>query len=390
MSISRPQDRIDSLDLIRGVAVLGIYIMNIHSITAPDIAYSVPRWHIDSGIVDDWVYLFQSLFIESRFMSLFSLLFGVGLAVQWGRMAQRGAEPKPWIKRRLGWLLVIGLLHGFFIWFGDVLALYALCGFFVIRHINDSVRRLVTTGIAFLLVGQLFLAYTLFGSLATGENLMQVPDLPFSQEALAELRATNSDLGARTLHNITENAFMLMVMPFITFWFSTGLMLIGVALYRVGFFNNANAWRWALPLWAFGFSWGAGVLALRYYWGLESSAAQATISLMMAAGPPMAIGYASLLVPLAQSGHWLVTALRNTGKMAFTLYLCQSTLTALFFSQIAPGLWGSLNRLETLMIVAGATVLQIGFAHFWISRIGQGPLERLWRWLAFRKMDTQR
>ena len=388
MQPTSAQNRIDSLDLIRGVAILGIYIMNIYSMTAPDIAYSVPRWHEASGPVDDWVYLFQSLFVESRFMSLFSLLFGVGLAVQWDRMAQRGTAPKPWIKRRLGWLLVIGLLHGFFIWFGDVLALYALCGFFVIRHIGDSVRRLVSTGIVFLLIGQLLLGYTLFGSLMTGENLMQVPDLPFSQEALAELRAANSDLGERTLNNITENAFMLMVMPFITFWFSTGLMMIGIALYRVGFFNNPNAWRWALPLWALGFLWGAGVTGLRYWWGPESSAAQSTISLMMIAGPPMAIGYASLLVPLAKSGHWLITALRNTGKMAFTLYLSQSTLTVLFFSQIAPGLWGTLNRLETLLIVAGITVLQIGIAHVWITRIGQGPLERLWRWLAFRRMNS--
>ncbi len=388
MQPTSTQNRIDSLDLIRGVAILGIYIMNIYSMTAPDIAYSVPRWHETSGPVDDWVYLFQSLFVESRFMSLFSLLFGVGLAVQWDRMEHRGTAPKSWIKRRLGWLLVIGLLHGFFIWFGDVLALYALCGFFVIRHLGDSVRRLVTTGIVFLLIGQLLLGYTLFGSLMTGENLMQVPDLPYSQEALAELRARNSELGERTLFNITENAFMLMLMPFITFWFSTGLMLIGVALYRVGFFNNPTAWRWALPLWALGFLWGAGVLGLRYFWGLDSSAAQATISLMMIAGPPMAIGYASLLVPLAKSGHWLVTALRNTGNMAFTLYLSQSTLTVLFFSQITPGLWGNLNRLETLLIVVVVTVLQIGVAHFWITRIGQGPLERLWRWLAFRRMKA--
>ncbi|MEP4545259.1 MAG: DUF418 domain-containing protein [Saccharospirillum sp.] len=388
MQTTSTLNRIDSLDLIRGVAILGIYIMNIYSMTAPDIAYSVPRWHEAGGPVDDWVYLFQSLFVESRFMSLFSLLFGVGLAVQWDRMEHRGTAPKPWIKRRLGWLLVIGLLHGFFIWFGDVLALYALCGFFVIRHLGDSVRHLVTTGIVFLLIGQLLLGYTLFGSLATGENLMQVPDLPYSQEALAELRASNSDLGERTLNNITENTFMLMLMPFVTFWFSSGLMLIGIALYRVGFFNNPNAWRWAIPLSALGFLWGAGVTGLRYWWGPESSAAQSTISLMMIAGPPMAIGYASLLVPLAQSGHWLVTALRNTGKMAFTLYLSQSTLTVLFFSQIAPGLWGTLNRLETLLIVAVVTVLQIGIAHVWTTRIGQGPLERLWRWLAFRRMNT--
>ncbi|WP_157600144.1 DUF418 domain-containing protein [Saccharospirillum impatiens] len=387
MHTTSTQDRIDSLDLIRGVAILGIYIMNIYSMTAPDIAYSVPRWQEGSGIVDDWVYAFQSLFVESRFMSLFSLLFGVGLAVQWDRMAQRGTEPKHWIKRRLGWLLVIGLLHGFFIWFGDVLALYALCGFFVIRHLGDSVRRLVTTGIMFLVIGQLFLGYTLFGALITGENIMQVPDLPFSQEALAELRNANSDLGVRTVRNLTENAFMLMVMPFITFWFSTGLMLIGVALYRVGFFNNPHAWRWALPLWALGFSWGAIVLGFRYAWGLETSAAQATISLMMIAGPPMAIGYASLLVPIARSGSRLVTMLRNTGKMAFTLYISQSTLTVLFFSQIAPGLWGTLNRLETLFIVAGFTLIQVIVAHLWITRIGQGPLERLWRWLAFRKLE---
>lgn len=389
MQPTSKQNRIDSLDLIRGVAILGIYIMNIYSMTAPDIAYSVPRWHEAGGPVDDAVYLFQSLFVESRFMSLFSLLFGVGLAVQWDRMEQRGTAPNPWIKRRLGWLLIIGLLHGFLIWFGDVLALYALCGFFVIRQLGDSVRRLVTTGIVFLLIGQILLGYTLFGSLATGENLMQVPDLPYSQDALSELRATNSDLSARTLKNLSENAFMLMLMPFVTFWFSSGLMLIGVALYRVGFFNNPIAWRWAMPLWALGFLWGAIVLGLRYLWGPESSAAQSTISLMMMAGPPMAIGYASLLVPLASSGHWLVAALRNTGKMAFTLYLSQSTLTVLFFSQMAPGLWGNLNRLDTLLIVVVVTALQIGVAHVWITRIGQGPLERLWRWLAFRGMTTR-
>jgi len=389
MHTTQPQDRIDSLDLIRGVAILGIFIMNIYSMTAPDIAYSVPGWREDSGTVDDWIYIIQSLFIESRFMSLFSLLFGVGLAVQWERMAQRGVEPGHWIKRRLGWLLVIGLLHGFFIWFGDVLALYAICGFFVIRFLHYSVRRLVTTGVTFLLIGQLFLGYTLYSSLLTGENLMQVPELPFNQEELAQLRATNSDLWARTVRNMTENTFMLIVLPFISFWFSTGLMLIGVALYRIGFFSNTKVWRWALPLWVLGFSWGAGVLSLRYAWGLESSAAQATISLMMIAGSLMAIGYASLLVPLAQSNHWLVTWLRETGKMAFTLYLFQSTVTVLFFSQIAPDLWGSLNRLETLLIVIGATLLQIGFAHYWLRYLGQGPLERLWRWLAFRGMPRR-
>lgn len=387
MHTTSTQTRIDSLDLIRGIAILGIYIMNIYSMTAPDIAYSVPRWNETGGPMDDAVFIFQSLFVESRFMSLFSLLFGVGLAVQWERLASRGTEPKPWIKRRLGWLLAIGLLHGFFIWFGDVLAVYALCGFFVIRHLGDPVRKLITTGIGFLLVGQLLLGYTLFGSLMTGENLMQVPDLPYSQEALSELRATHSDLGARTLHNMGENAFMLMVLPFITFWFSTGLMLIGVALYRVGFFTNATAWRWALPLWALGFVWGAGVLGFRYYWGVESSAAQATISLMMVAGPAMAIGYAAVLVPVARSGHWLIRALRNTGKMAFTLYLCQSTFTVLFFSQIAPGLWGTLSRLEALLIVIVATIVQIGVAHLWITRLGQGPMERLWRWLAFRRLQ---
>ena len=132
--------RLASLDNIRGIAMLGILFMNLLSIAGPFAAYSNPHWHNQGSFTDTLVFSFQHLFFDTRFMSLFCLLFGAGLALLWDKLQQRGYQPEKIIYRRLRWLLLFGFIHGVFIWFGDILFNYALAGFFCCGNRHAEAR----------------------------------------------------------------------------------------------------------------------------------------------------------------------------------------------------------------------------------------------------------
>ena len=377
--------RIHSLDLIRGVAILGILFMNIMSMAAPQFAYYVPEWYEGAGLSDHIIYAVQSLFVESRFFSLFALLFGAGLAIQSDRFRERDLDPKRWITRRLRWLLVFGLLHGFLIWVGDILTLYALSGLLVYRYARWPVRRMVKVGVVLVLLGQLALLAAFVGSLLSGENILQVPELPYAASELAELRDRWTGF-SRIGENATLFIGALGIIPLSQLWHTAGVMLFGMALFRSGFFGNREAWKKALPWALVGLIAAAAILRLRYTLGVDTSASYATISMMEIPGLLMAIGYASVLVLFGNGESALLRALRSAGKSAFSLYLSQSVLMVGLFSCLVPRLWGSLSRLEFWLVVAAFSALQLLAAHWWQTHRGRGPMERLWRHLAYRKL----
>ena len=374
--------RIDSLDLIRGIAILSIPLMNIYSMALPPVAYWVPTWTEGSGSVDVAVYIFQVLFVESRFMSIFTMLFGVGLALQSDRARAREVSARPRLRRRLAWLLVFGLIHGFLLWFGDILTLYAIAGFLVLRATQWTVKRLTVVGVGLVALAQVPMALVVWGSIVTGENLMDVPPLPFDAVALAAAHAEWTTIPARITANATEFLLFLAVGPIVFFWHTAGVMLIGMALYRRGFFIDTRAWRRGVVSLVLGFAIGAAVLAGRFAVGLETSAAQGLFGAITLAGILMGIGYMSLLIPVASRSGLFVRALRNTGKTAFTLYISQTVVSLLLFSVILRPLWGTWSRLPLLVYVLLFAVVQVIFAHWWQTRRGMGPLEAMWRRLA--------
>jgi uncharacterized protein len=375
-------DRIDSLDLIRGIAILAIPIMNIYSMALPPVAYFVPTWTDGSGFADMAVYIFQVLFVESRFMSIFTMLFGAGLVLQSDRAQARGTDPRPRLRRRLAWLLVFGLLHGFLLWHGDILTLYAISGFLVLRATRWTARRMTVVGIGLVAVAQIPMALLVWGSIVTGENFMQVPPLPFDAAAVVAARAEWTTIPTRLSVNAREYLTVLATGPFMLFWHTPGVMLIGMALYRRGFFSDTGVWHRGIISLTLGFAVGAAVLAGRFAVGLETSAAQALFGAVTVAGILMGIGYMSLLVPVAARSSLVVRALRNTGKTAFTLYIGQTVVALLVFAVILRPFWGTWGRLPLLVYVVLTAVVQAGFAHLWQSRRGTGPLEELWRRLA--------
>jgi len=388
-SVPPKNGRIDSLDLIRGVAILSILFMNIMSMAAPPIAYYVPEWFpgagAGAGAGDRIIYVIQSLFVESRFMSLFSLLFGVGLAIQTDGMIARGIAPRRWIRRRLAWLLLFGLLHGFLVWAGDILTLYAVTGLFAWRGARWSVRRLIVVGTVFLVIGQLALLAAFAGSIFTGENLMEIPSLPYTVHAIGELRAQWTGFVARIPANAAEYLELLVGIPLTLFWHTGGVMLLGIALYRRGFFTDTTSWRWTLPAGTVGLGGAVMVLLLRYRVGVATSASYATMSMMMIPGLLMALAYASFLVRAASRDTAIIRVLRNAGRTAFTLYIAQSIVIVGVFTVIVPGLWGRLGRPALWLIVIVFSCAQALWAHHHQKTRGRGPLERLWRFLAYRR-----
>lgn len=379
--------RIESLDLIRGVAVLGILYMNIFNIIAPIEAYSAPLWSPESGSIDEIIYMLQSLFFESRFMSIFSLLFGVGLTLQWDRFVAKDQNPKTWLNSRLRWLLVIGLIHGFVFWLGDILSAYAICGFLLLLMMNWQAKTKIWIGILFIFFAQPLMLMLIWASLATGENLMEFAQLPHSLTTINELRSQQGSLSG-WLSNVGYYALMLVALgPTMMFWQITGTMLVGSGLYKLGFFDRFRPI--SLVLLVVGFIWGLGVYYFRTQVGIASSASQATVMLMMPAGLLMGLGYASLLTALAGSNGLVIRALKNTGKTAFTVYLSQSIVMVIIFQWLFPQWWGVLDRGQGWLLVTVYVTLQVIAAHWWQTNYGQGPMERLWRKLAYRKLEQK-
>lgn len=151
--------RIDSLDAIRGFAVLGILIMNIHSFGLPMAAYFNPTVAGGFEGANRWIWVIEHLFADLKFMSIFSMLFGAGVVLFTSRIEARGGSALGLHARRMAWLLLIGLLHGYLLWLGDILVLYALCGLMIywVRRLPATLLALL--GVASLLVTTLLVIF---------------------------------------------------------------------------------------------------------------------------------------------------------------------------------------------------------------------------------------
>ena len=148
-------ERIVSLDVLRGFAILGILIMNIQSFSMIGAAYLNPTAYGNLTGLNRVVWTLGHLFADMKFISIFSMLFGAGVVLFATRLESRGQRPGPVHYRRTFWLLVIGLAHGFLLWYGDILAIYALIGFIVYLFWRRSPLALLITGVAVMCVGTL-------------------------------------------------------------------------------------------------------------------------------------------------------------------------------------------------------------------------------------------
>jgi uncharacterized protein len=404
----RGADRLVSLDFIRGIAVLGILFANITAFGQPYMAYFWPEALAEPATAGDKnVWLFQTIFIDHKFRGLFSLLFGAGVYLFMERAWARGRSR--WLQfRRLGWLLGFGLLHYFLIWRGDILAAYAVAGMLALPTLKWSAKRQLTVGLVAYALGFLLMAALMGANYAaahlpqaraamTAEQQQEVAGAP--QRSLENAREEvtlyreggYAEIVATTARE--ESGNLLTEILFVPLTETIALMLIGMGLYRMGFFSGAfdpaKMRRWGLIGIVGGALLTLPIALWPYRTGFDFFTTLFVFNGIGRIGQlPMALGLAALLVlwaPLATQG-WLGSRFAAAGRMAFSNYLGTSIIMMFVFHGWALGLFGQLGRVELIGVVLVAWTAMLAWSKPWLARFRYGPLEWLWRCLTYGKV----
>lgn len=390
-----PVSRIDLLDRLRGAAVLGILLANLPAFGLPAAAaFSPAAWGGRTG-ADQWAWALNFVFVEGRMRGLFSLLFGASLLLAAERAEAAGEEPGAAHFARMGWLFLFGLAHLYLLWWGDILAHYALvgCAAFAFRH--ASARALWLAAAA--LIG--FQALTSAGAAAAawdaapGTPAWDALQAGFGAPPGAELRA---EVAAQAGTFAQGVAWRWRTAPG-PLWSlpaggaeTLGYMLMGMAALRSGWLERTRATDGPRL---------APVLVLLTGWGLYAALAAGivfhgfdarwTMTLGYAATVPVRpfaiLAYAAGLAAVSRPGGRLGRRLGAAGRVAFSNYLGTSLAAGAVFAGWGLGLFGRLGRAELYWLVLPAWAAMLWWPEAWLRRYRTGPLEWLWRSLAARR-----
>ena len=383
--------RIESLDVLRGFAILGILIVNApyfasvwQSAILPN---ALPHLAVDENTLWSWLVMYT--FFEFKCITLFSMLFGVSIYLVGGERSDK--EKGKQLRRRLGWMVLFGLIHGAVIWYGDILLVYALTGLLVLLARSWKPMTLLIVG--------LVLTLTMTGLLAlVMMSADHIPPAIAAKQAAAfavtpeEFAAIKARITGGLLSTIGTN-FELWVTFFTQSLFivprTAGVMMIGLALFKWGFLSARS------PVWVYLIFLVLGAISFAVTWmeGLRLFEAGFPNQLMngqsmfvlSVASPFGTLFYVSLLILILKSGvlGFLLKILASTGRMAFTNYISQSLIMTTIFWHL--GHFGEISRPELWGVVAGVWLAQLIWSPLWLSVFAMGPLEWLWRCLTYKR-----
>ena len=417
-------ERFVSIDVLRGVAVLGILVMNIYAFAMPFTAYNNPLalGGTESHNLGTW-FLTHILF-DQKFLSIFAMLFGAGVVVMSTRAESRGTKFGRIYYRRQFWLLLLGAVHGYFIWWGDILFSYAAIGMLVYLFRNRGPRTLIIVAVLFLPVALLF-------NFGMGKHFDRVI---VEVAKIEELQASGTELDdkqkkmlkdweaqrkfmAPTAEDVQVDIdvhsgsyleivkhrapgvlmFQVFVTLFMGIWRFGALMMIGMAMMKLGLFSgerSASFYRKmmlagyliGLPLTIFSASdlyahqfdplYAMRVGGLANYWGSVI----------------VAFGHIGLVMLIVKTGvlQRLMARFAAVGRMALTNYLMHSVILTTVFYGYGLGLYGSIPRFWQMGFVVAVIGLQLMLSPWWLSRYRFGPAEWLWRSLTYWKRQPFR
>ena len=399
--------RLGLLDAVRAVALLGILLMNIEAFNGSVLQAGTGIDPSLSG-ADRWVDRLIYFFIQGKFFTLFSLLFGMGFAVMAGRAQAAGRGFAGFYFRRSAVLLGIGLLHALLIWSGDILVSYALVGVCLLPFWQANARWMLFPGILVFLAGPaMLLAYGLLawvmgqspesaavwnealeGQFEKIGALVAQADQVYASGTWLEALEVRAQEWLVTLSGLPLMGALVL-----------GMFLIGAALVRSGAMVEPAVWprlfsvfRWVLlPV-------GIAVMALSCWvaphvpldsFTLTTATGQA---LWMLASGLMCLGYLGWLVKLftAPAGQRISAWLAPAGRMALSNYLLQSIVCTLIFYSYGLGWYGQMPRALQPVLVLGLFVLQVWGSRLWLTHFRFGPVEWIWRSLTYLRLQPMR
>ncbi len=396
-------DRIAALDIVRGVAVMGILAMNIAGFALIFPAYFNPLATGEATAVDRGVYLFNYVLFDGKMRGLFSLLFGASMLLVVERARAKGESPARVHFARMVALFGFGLFHLWLVWWGDILAHYAIVGMIAYLAVNQPAR------VQFKLAAALIAAHTLFAIGLPLQIVMVQAELP-----AAALRGYANSFGIPDAARAARETMIyrgdyagIFADRFARFGWAPirdlrylgmetlGLMLIGMGLLKTGLLRGewpvARMRRWA----GVGIAIGLGIYLPLGWWMASAefsllSVVTATLVAPVPLRPLVIIGIACLILIVARPGGGLTARVAATGRMAFTNYLMTSLICTAIFYGYGLGLFGQLSRLALWGVVLAVWAGMLLWSKPWLARFAYGPFEWLWRSIARGSIQPMR
>jgi len=418
-------ERIASIDVLRGVAVLGILVMNIVSFGLPWAAYGDPTVAGGAAGADLAVWFLGQMFVEGKMRAVFSMLFGAGAVLLTGRAEARGAAvgSADIYYRRTLWLIVFGLLHAWFLWSGDILYGYGVAGLFLYPFRRQAPSFLITAGALVLavLVPLNIVEARRIGDLraradqvesdaAAGRALSQEESKVVDEwrEELEAMKPPADEIAReiadhragywRTFERRVEHIMGKESSGYYKFGFfdAAGMMLIGMALLKLDIFSARRSRRFYSLMALAGY--GAGLpLTLYVTWHDKAHGFDPVQTYYGYTGYDLArlcvaLGHIAVVMLICKAGilRRLTARLAAAGRMALSNYLGASVACVLFFDGVGLGMFGRLGRAQLLYVVLGVWVLQLLLSPIWLRHFRFGPMEWLWRSLTHWRRQPMR
>ena len=397
--------RIATLDVVRGLAVMGILLANLPAFALPHAAYFSPLAWGGASTPDVVAWFTNFVFIEGKMRGLFSFLFGASMLLIVDRARASGHNAAAVHYPRMAVLFAIGVAHLYLIWWGDILAHYALVGAVAFFFTRLQTRALVAWGLGFL--GLSFLS-GLAGFMALADSAARdtpqaiatwtdfgrgfgIPPRAELEEELAAMRGPWIDNVRWRWKHATDPFSFLKFGAMQTL----SAMLLGMAAFRSGLltgdWDRSRLKRWAALCLAIGLGGYAvlGVLTIangfdQRFVFLGSIVASEPFRVLAV------VGYAALAVLLVRPGGWLTERIAAVGRAAFTNYLGTSILVSAIFCGWGLGLFGSVSRASIYLVAPMVWLIMLAWSKPWLERFQYGPLEWAWRSLARWELQPMR
>ncbi|MGH2376725.1 MAG: DUF418 domain-containing protein [bacterium] len=385
-----PGERIEVVDILRGVALFGILLVNMEAFGWPLFMDGAREWDRLPDRLTDWLI---RLLAEGKFYPLFAFLFGFGMAVQMARVEARGGRFLPLYARRLFVLLLIGAGHALLLWAGDILVPYALLGFILMLFRKRSGKAVIAwAAIGVLIAVVVNGVFVAWGDGPGSEGILRLLD---ARATRAYGHGTFADIFSQRLLDL---AILYLFAP-LSFPHIFVMFLLGLYAGRRGVFRDPEAARamaghvlpWVLALGLMGnlIFVIAGEHAGRSESDLAGIAASTSV---LVGGPALSAAYVAAIVLLVHNEVWRrrLMPLAALGRMALTNYLLQSLICTTIFYSYGLGLFGTVGPARGALLTVAIYAVQVPLSIWWLRRFRFGPVEWLWRSLTYGRPQPMR
>ncbi len=371
--------RIEVIDALRGFALLGILLVNIHFFNESLQAISLGGVPIE-GKLNESIDFFTALLVEGKFMLLFSFLFGYGATILYMKSTTQGIKFTPLYLKRMFALFIFGLIHGLLLWYGDILTTYAIVGIVLLFFLKRKSKTILIWSLVLLSIVPLLLGISTGLTSGTGDysSMDFSEEIKLSQEIDKQIYAegTFSEIVAKRSMDFVMSFFnMILFFPQIL-----GIFLLGVFFGKKSILENLHEKKHSFLVIGLIATLSGVILELPMLLANSSNLMLEMIGVFIA-GPLLMLGYLCFFCLAFLKYKEQLLFFSYIGKLGFSMYILQSVICSLLFYSYGLGLFGEIQLWQTTIIAISIYIFQFLLSYLWIKHLKfqSGPLEFIWR-----------